>query len=193
LTGGPGAGKTAVLEIVRKHFCSRVVVLPEAAGIVYGGGFWRKPSIPARKAAQRAIFHVQVESERLVAKERMAIAAFCDRGTLDGLAYWPGTEEEYWRDLQTSREKEFAKYSAVIHLRTPTAFNGYDHSNPLRIESPSEAARIDERILDVWKGHPNRIIVESSPDFLEKAAKTLHFIQQNLPACCQAHAVSPRK
>jgi predicted ATPase len=38
LTGGPGAGKTALLEVVRRHFCEHVVVLPEAASIVFGGG-----------------------------------------------------------------------------------------------------------------------------------------------------------
>lgn len=30
LTGGPGAGKTAVLELVRQQFCAHVEVLPEA-------------------------------------------------------------------------------------------------------------------------------------------------------------------
>jgi predicted ATPase len=38
LTGGPGAGKTAVLELVRQEFCARQSVA-EAAGIVFGGGF----------------------------------------------------------------------------------------------------------------------------------------------------------
>lgn len=32
LTGGPGAGKTAVLELIRRSFCEHVKVLPEAAG-----------------------------------------------------------------------------------------------------------------------------------------------------------------
>src|SRR5690242_15099817 len=41
LTGGPGAGKTAVLELVRQSFCSHVHVLPEAAGILFTGGFPR--------------------------------------------------------------------------------------------------------------------------------------------------------
>jgi adenylate kinase len=30
LTGGPGAGKTALLELIRQSFCSHVKVLPEA-------------------------------------------------------------------------------------------------------------------------------------------------------------------
>ena len=33
ITGGPGAGKTAVLEVARTAFCQHVQVLPEAAGI----------------------------------------------------------------------------------------------------------------------------------------------------------------
>ena len=31
LTGGPGAGKTALLELIRRSFCSHVKILPEAA------------------------------------------------------------------------------------------------------------------------------------------------------------------
>ena len=41
MTGGPGAGKTAVLELVRVHFCEHIKVLNEAASIVFGGGFPR--------------------------------------------------------------------------------------------------------------------------------------------------------
>ncbi len=33
LTGGPGAGKTAVLEMVRHVVCAHVVLVPEAAAI----------------------------------------------------------------------------------------------------------------------------------------------------------------
>jgi len=29
LTGGPGAGKTAVLELVRQEFCAHVKILPQ--------------------------------------------------------------------------------------------------------------------------------------------------------------------
>ena len=56
LTGGPGAGKTALLELIRQSFCSHVKVLPEAAGVVFGGGFPREDDPVCRRAAQRAIF-----------------------------------------------------------------------------------------------------------------------------------------
>lgn len=41
VTGGPGAGKTAVLELAARSFCEHVAILPEAATIVFGGGFPR--------------------------------------------------------------------------------------------------------------------------------------------------------
>ena len=58
LTGGPGGGKTAVLEMAKKSLNGRTVVLPEAASIIFGGGFWRLPSLSARSAALRAIFYI---------------------------------------------------------------------------------------------------------------------------------------
>lgn len=189
LTGGPGAGKTAVLEIVKKNFCPHVSVLPEAASIVFGGGFWRKESVFAQKAAQRAIFHVQRNLERLVEEEREAAVALCDRGTLDGLAYWPAAQETFWSELQIDRERELARYQAVIHLRSPSQERGYNHSNPIRIETAPEAARIDERIAGAWDGHPRRFFIESTDDFLEKAQAAVELIRKELPACCQTHPI----
>lgn len=63
LTGGPGAGKTALLELIRQSFCEHVTVLPEAASIVFGGGFPRHDDDECRRAAQRAIYHVQRQLE----------------------------------------------------------------------------------------------------------------------------------
>jgi predicted ATPase len=183
LTGGPGAGKTAVLETAQRHFCQHIVVLPEAAGIIYRGGFARRPAGPVRRAAQRAIHHVQCELERMTREEGIAAVALCDRGTVDGLAYWPDSPESYWRDLGTSLEAELARYAAVIHLRTPRL--GYNHHNPLRIESASEAAEIDARIARAWALHPRRFFVDSTTDFLDKAQRALALIRAELPPCCR--------
>lgn len=189
LTGGPGAGKTAVLELIKKNFCRHVTVLPEAASIIFGGGFWRKPSLPARKAAQRAIFHIQRELERLVEDEQESAIALCDRGTLDGLAYWPESEEGFWAELGARREEELKRYRAVIHLRSPSAARGYNHSNPMRIETALEAGRIDALIARAWDGHPRRFFVESADDFVEKALKAVALVRAELPDCCKTHRV----
>lgn len=185
ITGGPGAGKTAILETAKKALCSHVAVLPEAASVVFGGGFWRLPSVAGRSAAQRAIFHVQRELETLVTSEGLWALGLCDRGTLDGLAYWPGTERDYWNELRSNRAAELGRYRAVIHLRTPSAGMGYNNDNLLRIETAREAAIIDERIARIWSAHPRYVQIESSSDFIEKAKAALRVIESEVPPCCR--------
>ena len=184
VTGGPGAGKTAGLEMARRSLCGHVVILPEAAGIVFGGGFPRLTSLPARRAAQRAIFCVQRQLERLHLEHRTAAVVLCDRGTLDGIAYWPGGRNDFETDMAVTVDAERARYAAVIHLRTPDQDKGYDHSNPLRTEDPDTAAEIDARIADAWHHHPNRTIVDATVDFPTKAQRALGAIAAELPACC---------
>ena len=184
LTGGPGAGKTAVLELVRQQFCSHVHVLPEAAGIVFGGGFPRSTQSTDRRAAQRAIFAVQRELEQTADGTNAAIVV-CDRGTVDGAAYWPGPDD-FWSAVGTTRDGEMRRYDAVIHLRTPPLGAGYNNGNPLRTESAEMAAQIDESLLKIWEGHPRRFIVPPSSDFLEKAARTIQILRDEMPECCNA-------
>ena len=187
LTGGPGAGKTAVLEVVQRHFCRHVVVLPEAATILFGGGFPRRESLAARRSAQRAIYRVQVELERLAHDEGEAAVVLCDRGTVDGVAYWPDEEAELWAGVGTSRQAELDRYDAVIHLRTPASGAGYDQSNPVRRETAAEAAASDERILISWSEHPVRTVIGPAATFLEKLERTMEAIAVQLPPCCRQH------
>lgn len=187
LTGGPGAGKTAVLELVRRSLCRHLALLPEAASIVFGGGFPRRPDAISRGASQRAIFHVQHELEELVRGDTRAAVALCDRGTLDGLAYWPGEEADFFEQMLTTREGELDHYHAVIHLQPPVG-SAYDRStNHLRIEDAEQAHAIDARIEHAWRGHPNRHFVSSTDTFLGKAMAALRLIRDELPPCCRAH------
>jgi predicted ATPase len=185
LTGGPGAGKTAVLELVRQSLCKHLWIVPEAAGILFGGGFPRGGAASQQRAAQRAIYFVQRELEESLATADLAIA-LCDRGTIDGEAYWTGPGE-LWDAVGTTRAAELSRYDAVIHLRTPREGAGYDQSNPLRIEGADEARAVDERIAAAWSGHPRHYIVEPESDFLRKVARALAILRCEMPACCQAH------
>lgn len=188
LTGGPGAGKTALLELIRQSFCEHVRVLPEAAGIVFGGGFPREDNLVCRKAAQRAMFYVQRELE-ITGDAHNAAVVLCDRGTVDGVAYWPGRGEEYWDSLGTTLEQQLSRYDAVIHLRTPRPEQGYNLQNPLRTESPAQAAEIDRLIAEAWATHPRRFLVEASASFLDKAAIALGILSGEIPLCCKQHII----
>ena len=188
LTGGPGAGKTAVLELIRQSFCEHVKVLPEAAGVIFGGGFPREDDPECKRAAQRAIFYVQRELENAGDSHNPTIV-LCDRGTLDGFAYWPGDTGEFLSSLGTTLEQQLARYHAVIHLRTPAEDRGYNKQNPLRTESAAVAAEVDRRILQAWQSHPKRFVVESTSEFLDKAAETLEILRGEMPDCCKRHVV----
>jgi predicted ATPase len=181
LTGGPGAGKTAVLELVRHAVCRHVRILPESASIVYGGGFPRGDDLELRRAGQRAIFFVQRELEATAATDNAAIV-LCDRGTVDGAAYWPGPGE-LWESVGTTLDEEHTRYDVVIHLRTPAL--GYNHNNPLRIESAAQAAEIDDAIARAWAGHPRYFDIHATLDFMDKAARAIEILHEEVPACCR--------
>ncbi|MES2800968.1 MAG: AAA family ATPase [Bdellovibrionota bacterium] len=184
LTGGPGVGKTAILEFLKKVLCEHVAILPEAASILFSGGFWRIASVVGERSAQKAIFSVQTELQNIFFEEKKWSLGLCDRGTLDGLAYWPGSEAEFFESLNTTMAKEYSKYQAVIHLRAPAA-KDYNHQNPERIEPAEKAALIDRRIHDVWKGHSSYIEIQSTEYFSEKIYEAIKAINPFLPACCR--------
>lgn len=188
LTGGPGAGKTAVLELIRQSCCEHVKVLPEAAGIIFSGGFPREDDPECQRAAQRAIFYVQRELENAADSHNAAIV-LCDRGTIDGLAYWPGPLDEFWSSVGSTVTGQLERYHAVIHLRTPAAEHGYNRQNPLRTESAALAAEIDDRILRAWEGHPRRFVIGSTTDFFDKAARAIEILRAEMPECCRRHLV----
>ncbi|MCM2353132.1 MAG: ATP-binding protein [Pseudobdellovibrio sp.] len=187
ITGGPGAGKTAVLEIARKMFCERVAILPESASILFKGGFWRLASESGQKSIQRAIYHVQKELQTIFFEENKWTVGLCDRGTLDGLAYWPGQPEDYLRALGTTLQQELNQYYGVIHLRVPSLTNGYNRQNPVRTETAEVAAAIDGRIHEVWKSHPNYYQISSAATFADKINESIELMSTFLPECCQNH------
>ncbi len=190
ITGGPGAGKTAVLELARRDLCKHVDVLPESARIVFAGGFPRRHDDAGLRGVQRAIYHVQDELERMGPESPSATTVLCDRGTLDGLAYWPGAWSEYFTGLGTTMETELARYAAVIHLRVPDGQNGYK-KDAVRRESEREAGEIDSRLAEVWAAHPRRVFVESNADFVRKAQRALAVIRAELTCCASKDPRSP--
>ena len=186
LTGGPGGGKTAVLEMARRYFCQHVAIAPEAASIVFGGGFPRSDMPQGRRAAQRAIFHVQKAIETVAVEGQQNAVILCDRGTLDGLAYWPGSRQSFFDEFETTLEQELSRYAAVVHIEVPALAWGYE-KNRIRRESVSQAREIDQRIARAWRDHPRVMNVSAQAGFLDKLAIAIELLRGELPACCQTH------
>jgi predicted ATPase len=186
LTGGPGGGKTAVLEMARRYFCHHVTIAPEAASIVFGGGFPRSDAPADRREAQKAIFHVQRGLETIALGNHQTAVILCDRGTLDGLAYWPGSHKNFFDEFGIDREEELQRYSAVVHLEVPATAWGYE-KNRIRNESVRQARETDERIARAWHGHPRIITIGAQAGFLDKLAYAIELLRGELPVCCQTH------
>lgn len=180
LTGGPSGGKTTLAQALQKEFVSQVVIVPEAASILFGGGWPRRKDIVGVQHQQRAIYFTQRELESLVLTENPDRLLICDRGSLDGIAYWPGPGPgtDFIATVSSTMEKEIARYDWVLHLDTAPA-SYYDLANPLRNESFDEAWKLNEKIKDAWAKHPRRFVIDNhkSGHFLEKLQRALQVIE----------------
>lgn len=178
-TGGPSGGKTSMIEVAQRHFGRRIITVPEAATILYQGGFPRGKTPARRKAAQRAIYRVTLELERWAAEEGPSRIALCDRGTLDSGAYWPGGVGPFLKAVGSTRKIELARYAAVIHMSTPAEGRGY-HQSPTRIESAREAMALDRRVRAVWAGHPHLHVVHDETNFLDKVDRVIEILEREI-------------
>jgi len=169
LTGGPGGGKTTAADLFRREIGDRVVLVPEAATMLFGGGFPRLAEPQGVRAAQAAIFHVQRNLEEVQAARYPGRFLLCDRGTVDGAAYWPGAPDEFFAAMGTSLAVELARYDAVVFFES-AALGGMDilNSNPVRIETSAQAVDLDRRLRDLWSQHPRFCHVPHSPSFFKK-------------------------
>ena len=178
LTGGPSGGKTTALSILKETFGSQIELVQEAATLIYSGGFPRKDGSAAHvEAAQRIIFFSVHQLDQLAEVTSNAELIICDRGSIDGAVYWPHGPEDFFKAMGSSLEAELARYDAVLHLSPPTNPAFYQ-STHVRTESLHQAFEIDEKILQIWATHPNRLIVEGKEHFFEKAEIIKNFVEK---------------
>lgn len=179
-TGGPSGGKSSVIEILQRNFGRKVAAVPEAATILYGGGFPRTPGHESMRHIQRAIYYVVRELEDMTASAGDAPVMLCDRGTLDGMAYWPQDGQGFLESLGTTMERELGRYDMVLHLRSPGAAASYKLSGT-RIESHKQALELDKKIELAWQAHPKCFIVNEEPNFIVKVNHVIEILQREWP------------
>jgi len=169
VTGGPGGGKTTAADLFRREIGERVVVVPEAATLLFAGGFPRSAEPHARRSAQRAIYHVQTNLEDVQSALYPHRILLCDRGTVDGAAYWPGSEADFFEAVGSTEARELERYDAVIFFESAAVGgSSIEGGNPTRIESVSEAAELDARMRSLWCKHPRFVVVPNNPSFVKK-------------------------
>ena len=160
LTGGPGGGKSTLLEELRHDpvWSGQFAALPEAIFMMRHVGI-----SPRVRLFQRVMVHLQIALEdgldqALGSGDPRPI--FCHRGSLDPLAYWTDRgwpEEVFFKYTETTQEQHYRRYNAVIHLVT-AADGAEEHyarwPEAHRPEQIVDAIRLDGLLHRVWRDHP---------------------------------------
>jgi predicted ATPase len=179
LTGGPGGGKTTAADLLRRELGTRVVIVPEAATILFAGGFPRSQQWDANRAAQSAIYHVQRNLEDVQSALYPERVLLCDRGTVDGAAYWYNGQDAFFHSVGTDLESELSRYDAVVFFETAAVAGlSIEGGNPVRNESLSQAVDLDARLRALWSRHPRFTLIPHSSSFLEKIVGALGILQR---------------
>jgi len=179
LTGGPGGGKTTAADLFRREIGEKIVIVPETATMLFTGGFPRVGEPRARAATQQAIFHAQVALEDIQGALYPGRVLLCDRGTIDGAAFWPEAAPlGYFETLRTSLEEQLQRYDAVIFFESAAVGDiSIEGGNPARTESNEEARDLDMRLRELWSKHPSFHFVPHSVSFFAKLQEGLRQLQ----------------
>lgn len=184
-TGGPGGGKTTVMEELRAADPNRErwILVPEAAPLLFRAGLDGR-----RKAFQRAVITLQIALETACAEAaRPGQVLLCHRGTLDALAYWlrNGWDRGEFFDLTgLTLAEHLRRYDGVIHLQT-AALGAESHyrrwPDAHRPETLEQAAEIDRLCAAAWSDHPSYVLFENAGmDWTAKSRRTRQFLMERL-------------
>jgi len=185
LTGGPGGGKTTLINEICGELASkeRFLVLPEAIFVAGKIGI-----NPREKLFQRLIVETQRGLEDAVYRTLLSDdnrILLCHRGTLDPLAYWLNhgwPEEEFFSFTNTTRDEHYKRYSAVLHLVTAAdgARDNYLRwPEAHRPESPEEAIKIDKLLEQAWENHSHYHRIDNAgKDWVAKSHEARQIITQ---------------
>jgi predicted ATPase len=194
LTGGPGGGKTTAADLFRREIGDRVVVVPESATILFAGGFPRTTEPEAARATQRAVYHLQRNLEDVQGAQYPDRILLCDRGTIDGAAYWPDGRDSFFEAMGTTYAEDLARYDVVIFFET-AAVGGLsvETGNRYRTESNAQAVALDADLRSLWAEHPHFHLVPHAPSFLHKINEGLTILQRVVDEHRSTHGQHPQE
>ena len=191
ITGGPCAGKTTALKVIRSEFSKRgfkVITIPEPATELISNGVtpWECSS---SEEYQRCQMEIQLVREAMYERAargmnyQKTLLVF-DRGMLDNKCYM--TDDEFARvlvDLHRTEEELRANYDAVFHLVSAAKGAPEFYStatNAIRYETLEEAAVLDDRFILAWQRHPCFHIIENKGSFDDKLQDMLQQLEEFL-------------
>lgn len=184
ITGGPCAGKTTAMSWIQNAFTQKgyaVLFVPETATELITGGVapW---TCGTNADYQKCQMKLQIEKEKVFCEAAKTMRSdkvliVCDRGALDNKAYMDELEfSTVLKGMGVNEVELRDNYDAVFHL--VTAAKGAEEcyttaNNAARRESVEEAARLDDKLISAWTGHPHFRVIDNSTDFQNKLRRLI--------------------
>ena len=171
ITGAPASGKTDFIQWLRPRELFRDFIFFDKLArslLTENPGFrhdWHE-------------FHREIYSRQIKRENDIAGKPFVtDRGTIDAFAFHPETMTA----VGTTLEREYQRYSLVIHLGT-TAGLGDElyRTDTVRRESRAEALEIERALTGGWGGHPRYRYISPKPTIDEKFEAALQIISDEI-------------
>ena len=180
LTGGPCAGKTSSLLILKqkleeiKHEDGtnkfKVLILDEIAFYLFSKG--DNPEKLGVKPFQKLVFETQLDKEKQAIENAKEIESkdfgveciiICDRGLIDGAAYMNLKDyDKMLNERKITRQEILDRYNLVVHLPSFATLDNdlYTNLKENRIEDKQQAKGLDKKIYDLWGGDNNQKLIK---------------------------------
>ena len=190
LTGGACGGKSESLPFIKEYFTKQgydVYIVNEMATILILGG------ITAQKVGgknfQELVIKMQLEIQKAYEKavslsENKKNLIIFDRCPIDAMMFINREEfDEIVNKFNTTYKDILNSYDRIIHMEAvakqfPELYTA--NNNKARLDEGIHTIETDNRILEAYKNHPDRVIVNSYKEFNEKIKKVIEEIEKIL-------------
>ena len=190
LTGGPGSGKTTVIESIKKNFGGKykIIVSNETASHLMSMGLRPFGDSPISIIDfQELVLREQLSKEEIIDLglnyiPNKNIIIIYDRGLLDNQAY---ISEDEFKKVINRLDKKYTvndfldRYDLIINLVSREDFYTTEN-NPERTEDVESALSLGNKTLNAWMGHKNLKIVSPKDDINDKIKEVLNHINRIL-------------
>lgn len=183
LTGGQCAGKTTLVNMIRKKDINRqYIIVPETATLIYRSGLRLERDISNETFQKLNVliqYYRECKAERIANEESGEKIIVCDRGLLDSIAYT--SKEEYntvIKELGLDYDNIINSYDSVLFMESLAV----DEPNLYKQRKNQKDTRIvvkrNEVLKRVWKdaGLSMDYMDNCSDDFIQKAVMGMHYI-----------------
>lgn len=178
LTGGACAGKTSSITEIKNYYKNKnykIFVMPEIPTFLINNGITSKEI--GNMNFIKLVIGIQIkliDAYYEMAKNSNAsnVLIIFDGGPLDCMKFI--TKDEFDNIIKryyNTYQDILNKYDGIIHLETVAKMNPKMYNNETnyaRETDPNISIKRDDILIDIYKNHHNRIIIEANDEFHEK-------------------------